>query len=451
MNSANSPKPETINHEALADNNARVLDWLAFAGNDERKLLTILALNEADEPLGQTALSATVDKLAGDKVTGELKKLRQFCETTLGTVGAVESTDIIVISRNGGRYPGKGFYLNPKNKDFAVSFAGALTKWSYANPELSLSLLGSTQSNSPSDGARAPIRRFWALYELATHPDDQKSPALISVARDMGIDPSVNVNMLKRLKQKGIVSHNSSRKEHAREFTIIDPEQKENDRWTQDNITDATRLLFDGFKAAHAIKPDWQMDEFIGFLANNSGADAEQIKIARIRLQDSFAPNSTYLTKNIRVGDHQFNSGSRVELMPKYAEAIRDLVTIIDRFYSNDPEIMAEGTTAAEEIIHNHDAVTRLFLKGYIESKKPIDDVEFLEAMTSLIPKLGGSATMNALRDSYAVEFGRNISSVTFAQRMGALTVKGIVNFISVPQRVVVEPKRVYILTENSK
>jgi len=431
-----------------------VLQWLAYAGNDERKLLLILALNKNNAPLGKSGLFQYMGNLTTPEgipgsIPGDLNAPFQFCEASLLKVGAVQetTTEVMRFGTLPEIVPAFEISPSPEEREFAVAFAGSMLDWSKRHPNFTLKVLGQTSSNNDN---RAPLTRFWALYDLTTTPDSPKSPSIVNIAKHLELSSNNRSNTVDRLRQLGVVRSENSFQENKRMFKIIQPDYITGPRKKPfENLGPDSKMLFSAFAKANEIKQTWGLSEFMDLVADmHPDATPEMLKKARARMHQVFVPG-TYQYKGVVEAhdDRKYDANSKVELLPKAVEAIQELVTIIDKFYLGDPEIIESGKVLAKEIIDNPQTVATLYKKGYKKSNRA--DPQFGERLLGIMRQADSGFTNRELRDRYAAESGRNVDTRTVAAMIGQLSAAGEIEVRTVPtSRTNQQPVRYYSAIE---
>ena len=102
------------------------LQWLSHVGNDERKLLILLAMDYGtDQYYTGTTVLRELSDLAEVDVPSDRESVRSFMSKSLSKVDGVVPVKV--------GPPGRQttvFELGSNGKTFGVPFAGALLKWS---------------------------------------------------------------------------------------------------------------------------------------------------------------------------------------------------------------------------------------------------------------------------------------------------------------------------------
>lgn len=401
------------------------LGWLAFAGHDERKLLAILALDQAKDPIGATAIFETIDELSGQHDIGPKKRtaalLRHLITASLVKYDAVQTSIIDSITGLGGTVQATGFELNPIHRDFAVAFAGSLLKWSNDQPRLPLKLFGQTAStgNAPS-----PLSRFWVLADLTTTPETKKGPAMSYLADKAKITNKAIDATVADLEHRGLVTKQSTRKKYDRQFTILQPHYIIGERKRPfEHLSDTTKLLYKGLEHAHSLKDVWAVDEFFEETATQLAPSHEELAALRLQLHHVFKPGSKSLRGVIQAEARTYDALSKVSLSDDHAAAIADLVSIIDGFCVDFPAAITRGLADADAIMASPKSIASLYVKGSNNKKRyeSASEPSFEQQISQVVIALGGSATANAIVESYIEQTGKHLSRGLVKNRLRAL------------------------------
>lgn len=427
--------PESCEQQEQLFMTEKTLDWLTYAGNDERKLLIQLTLYAYRDALGGTGLYNELNRRAGSIVPGSLSSALQFCEQSLVKIGAVEPESVEILRL--GKIPDitTGFKATQAKEWFGLPFCGALLKWSNDYPELSLNMLGNTAGHNPN---RAPITRFWTLYDLATSPETEnpKSPSMSYLAEHLNITDNTRHHTVERLRQLGLVVKESAHIQNTRLFKIIQPEYMAGERKRPfDKLKPATQILFKAFREAYRQKDIWALDEFLGLLAEmNPDIDNLTFKRARTYLDLALAPSTSNLKGVVEdISGKQYEGYSKVSLRPEVSVAMSELVSIIDRFCVGDPDIMAKGRPQANKILNSPELFTKLYAKAYEKSNLANGDIALEQRVVKIIKLAGRTITTATIRNAYAEESGRNITLENISAILRKLVADGLL-------RVEIEP-----------
>ena len=402
-------------------NPEEVLKWLAYVGNDEKKLLTLLTIAGAGEPLGRTGLYKSLSSHAGPEGIPGVESGPIFaCHKSIAKTGGINFTQTEIHRPWPQIVP--AVEITEVGKAM-VPFAGALLKWSLDHPELQLrSIFG---DNSQSD-----LIRYQVLYDLALTPDRTEDPSINSLAPHAKSSKSSRWSAIDRLKQAGILDKESILDDNKSIFTIVQPEYLRKERKRPfEKLLPETQLLFNSFKAAYNIKGEWTIEGFFRLIAElYPNADKQTVYQARQRLTHALVDSSHNLRGVVEYSGGKYLDNTRVTIKPEKLEAITELVDIIDAFCSADKEAIEQGEQSARQIISSTEAVVTLYSKAYARSTKANRDSIFDKRLVEIIRNTGSMATAKTVRDAYIQETGRNISLKTINERLKGLSDYGILS-----------------------
>lgn len=401
------------------------LRWLSYAGNDERKLLLYLALVDSGEALGQSALNNKIEALSNFYFISKNDGPFGFCEASLSKIGAVVPEDTVWMSFGKNLTTVKGFRAAPNTFEFGIPFAGALLKWSFEHPDLSLNFLG--RSNSPRD-AKAPLIRYWALHDLISTADDSASPSIVHLTKYLPISNSTRQGMVNRFVQLGLATKESSHFDNLRRFKIIQPQYVEAaGRPRFEKLKPTSQMLWRAIGEGYTHKDIWGIDEFLRFMTEkNPEADADLILKVKKSFESILKRRTTSPYGVIEYADAKlYDEHSKVTLRPEVVDAIKNLVSIIDGFCVGDTTIINKGKAAAIEILSSPRTFGALYTKAAENSTQTIHDERFEQHLIDLVQSAGEIMTAQAIQEAYSDETGRKISISTIRRSLGKLVVEG--------------------------
>lgn len=428
---------DLLEHNSVHDGPEQSLEWLTFAGNDERKLLILLALDSANEPLGRSALYHELQaRSAPYGIQGDLSAPFQFCGKSLARIGAVESAETIALMFGERPVTASGFAITSQGHEFGVPFAGALLDWSARHRELSLSeVFGNTASKS---GTGAPLTRYAVLHDLAAAPDSPEGPSVQYLAGHLAVSSETRQRTVDRLEGNGIVTVESTRRDNKRRFRITNPNYVEDRHHRSfDRLKPASKIIFNGLQAASQIKDVWGKDEFLNLLvALNPEIDEATVSTVRQRFAEALDPEPTYLKRNIeRLDGRLYEAHSKVTIAPDKRQAVKELITVIDALCGNDQNTIDVAREKADEIFSDSEEVASLWKKAFESSNHAIHDEHFRQRIVQLVHAAGKSATVDSVRLSYHTETGRNIARQTMQKWLDRLVANGMLAVETSPPR----------------
>lgn len=421
--------------DIVPNNSETFVNLLNYAGNDERKLLILLSLNDSDQALGKTELYRKLEEKCDQNIPGDLSAPFQFCQSSLVKAGLVQPKKATALKF--GKYPMEvsGFEITQHGKELGVPFAGALLEWSLNNPNLSLDqVLGHTGGNFD---ARAPYISYSTLYDLVTSPENPSGPSIVNLNPEPGISYKSSQNAIDRFKQVNIVDVESSFHENKRQFRIITPKYIEGERKRSfENLKEETKILFRSFEAAYKVKDLWGQDEFLRLVNEiNPNLDENTVKNIRIRLENALAPQSYNLNGVIEdVSGKIYEGSSKVSLKAEKQTAVEKLVTIIDQFSDTDSLSVDKYITVAEAIYDDTNKVSSLYNKGYENSNQAVTDEKFERRIINIIRSSGELATTASITKEYSAESGRKINPQTVRSLLNDLISRDVISYEVLPK-----------------
>lgn len=349
-------------------------DLLAAFGNHEAKALVLLLMGKEGEVHGRTDLyklfAGAQQGHVGWQDIGETIPIG-YCKHSLAPIGLVAQEEIIGdFSELGYDSRRIGYAKTEEGARLGDALAGHLLAFSERHPEFSLQdFFGSTSSPSNAetiavqepDGSatfhrrRAPYisyKLFWELLTRNTKISNQE-------AQD-SLGYSLNADRLLELKTQGVIEYESN------------------------GVPSATKVYFQ-INKDRPDEPPPIYREFRGLttriaeLALQGRAEEFDSKAILERYMDTYPTDrdpasirsdiSTVLSHLVRTGYLTRGEGIRGEvrtqifLQPEQREVLEDLVGVLDRFQSGDPEFMKEGRRLASEITSDPERTAALAAK----------------------------------------------------------------------------------------
>lgn len=388
----------------MPDRTAETLSLLVNAGNDERKLAIVLALDGAGEALTKTALYTALNERAGEILPGNRTGPMQFC----GVLQKTGGVEVVPTST------GPGVRLTDYGREVLVPFAGALLGAS-EDADFSLRVLGKAGSTTRE---LVPLARFGMLRNLTMMPDE--SPAISRLADGIGLCPSTALHTAMRLQELGIVTVESAVVRNTRTVRILQASSFGGEARRRQRVTQTTKKLEEVLAKAMAQKDIWEKDELIEYAATIYPQDtlAEQ-RALHHRLTKALSPNDGRFATVIEdvsgslFGDHRT---TKVTLRPDVASSIAGVVSVIDGFCQSDARVMESGRDMAGQLLSSPERLAGLYLKAWNSSNQANIDPGFYAHVLRIVRTLGTTATAASVRNQYHEESGRNVSRKTISR-----------------------------------
>ncbi len=215
---------ENLPHQAEKSHlDPEYTNWLAYAASDERKLLVLLTLNQADIPLGISGIRDEMEGLAQSKLPGQRRSIDSIIKNNLLRIGAIEQTEteIEYVLGNSGRYRNAvvpAYTVSAKGRGY-MPLAGSLLDWSLKNPELTLGhIFGQPKSTTTSTAA---YLRLKTLVLLGAQRQSLYRISLQELADELSVTHKTAGNIISGLLDFDIVT--KIRDEAGDTYLDIDP------------------------------------------------------------------------------------------------------------------------------------------------------------------------------------------------------------------------------------
>ena len=324
--------------------------WVNNIANNLAKLITLLVMSHAREPLSRTQLYSEIKERCGGSMPYSVNAFTAYCKTLEKTGAVVKSETQAVVSQQ--LQTVQGYEITTLGEQDGVAFAGLLLDWQLRNPELPLQKLLGTSSSSV-EGKYAPVLRLLMLADLVEQHDNQRGPAVGALATEAPHKASTKHATVESLAADGFVNFKSQNVENERSFYIIDEKYHKSPRGIGfENLRPETKLIYQALVIAKKIRDQWKVDEFLRLCAAVSDSDDPTLmRKVRSRLQNGLAPSTASFRQNISaIPGRHYEGMSIVKLKPEHLEPVRELVQIVDGFVGGNPQVIAHGYHLADGI-----------------------------------------------------------------------------------------------------
>ena len=353
-------RESSANAELIQTEEVNLTNFVSRVCNHEAKLLTILTLAQADNPLTAWHLYRGLtdpQRSVADTWTPGPRLPAQYVIYNLMPAGVVMSEE--TMGRQG---PTDGYRLTDFGRTVAVPTAGLLLDWS--SRYLAISLQDALGPTSTSGSRRAAETRVRILWEAVTNPQAHR----LSIKRvaDQSIDTAWDSDEYKMerarvrhsldaLQLAGIVNFEDTEFNDDRAFLIIDPSTPDNLHTSGDRIAD---VFYEVILQAHANKPhdeDYAVmtvsETILGVLESfeRRSGYVDPIKV-RAAVQRAYHHPLAYAgVEKISL----FNDGyaTRFSIAEEHREAVTDLLGILDALEHQDPTTINRGFELTQLII----------------------------------------------------------------------------------------------------
>lgn len=422
MHSEKSDNPALATPEQ-ASYTDETLAMLVHIGNDERKLLILLALNNSKAPLSNSGVIEEIEQLAQSDLAIERASINAYVKQNFYKARAIVDREITIEGPSGQPRILPAYELSTRAKEIGVPLAGAILDWSYRHPSMSLKqVFGTTKGEQD---VQSPLRRYYMLYDLITRPGNPRGPSTARLAEEFGIgDSRGRIVAANRLVDFGWLQKETISDANNRQFEIVDPEYKTGrGKRPFEKLKPETQLTFNALKKASEVKGVWGVDEFFTFINEQyPGADPKILHTAKKNIRHALLPDTTTFRGTIEaVGGKLYDDGGRVELKKPYEEAAIELVTIIDSFCSGDEGAINCGRTMAKQIVQSPETFKELFIKAKETSNYVNQDPRIDERVKIIIERAGSLITEHEIRSQYREETGRNITPIVVRESLDRL------------------------------
>lgn len=354
-------RPERLSDEEMGN-------LVSALGNHEAKTITLLAM-QAGIIYPRMALWRRVMTIQGSNTGWKIgySVPYGYCEESLSSPLSLVTREVL---EEGGLQT-YGYMKTDYGVQVGESLAGLLLDFSRRYPEVSLQdIFANTSSSAKSQTItedmeykkRAPITRLKIFWELLTSQLPIREADLVEMIEEQSL---IN-HHLRNLGDRGIILYETAKTGEPFAFYTISPnapgkepspyssypslthfvyqalQEDSNKVWTSEALTD------------HYIKTQGLIDAF--------GSPTISVDSLKHNVSGTF----THLMRAGYAQRGQFSNRvrSEINLTPKQGLMLLDLVTILDKFQNQDPEIIALGRRYAQDIMANPVEVSTLMRKA---------------------------------------------------------------------------------------
>jgi len=364
MNEAGVGRTETLPHrERLSDE--QLGNLISSVGNSESKGV-VLSTMEHDGVYSGTELYKRFISVQGERTGWRPHRgiPLHYCQLSFYPIGLVAKKKIDADLKT------FGYGITEYGEKEGNALIGLLLSFSEKHSELSLlQIWGPTYSTSKSKGMqrsegteykkRAPIVRLEIFKELVTR---QLPIRRMDIAYAIGENGRNIGKHLEQLAHSGIISYEATKIGQPYSFYRLSFKRPNETPKKYKHSPSLAKQVYNFF-----LKSDQSREATSESIANHLiQTNPEMGKLDKENLRDNISRICSYLTKEHYLEGRKFseNLRSEINLSDQQKATLSELVTLINRFQRQDPEILKEGQRKAMEIISNSERVSNLLRKA---------------------------------------------------------------------------------------
>jgi len=401
----NTPTPEAKTQERLSPEQSSSL--LSAVGNHEAKALLLPSMTPGTG-YSSTDLDRIFELKQGRYSVWKMKVVPfySYCRRSFALAGLV---DVALMNEN---LEATRYAVTPYGADIGVALAGHLLAYSEENSDVSLSRVF----------GHSPFIRFRIFQELISGDLPMREADLV---KKLNKTPHLIGDHLRALRKNGIISYESSRidEPYARFKLISDRPDDPPPAWVR-NVTftnEIYRIVIEN--------PTMELnaDTILPLLVyrNPKLMRNEDDKKRRISAVLSHLETHGYI-KRLKLGFYQ---QSEVNLTEEQRSRLEQLVDIVERFSTQEPQFLAEGRSKAHQIVNDQRRFSALLQKAR-ETSANANEASSAETMKQIITILYSNprATNREIQKHLRNEFDHDISTSAVARLTRILSSGGSIS-----------------------
>lgn len=430
-----NPKETRINGENGATSEpiseSYLSSLISFAGNDETKLITLCALQPGivyDLP----SINQRIKQLLGENQSPYIGHtlFRDYLQKSLVFTEAVVKVETEI--------DGADYRLSPDNSQSAIALAGHLLQFSERHPDIPL---GAALAKSSSSGKvdesslakadeskkRAPSTRIRIFRKVLT---SQLPIRITDLATSLGESPKILRSHLNNLTGQSLVNYESAPSNeplvaYRTTETIPTSDFFEKSRYPILSLEsyNAVVQITQGDTTRRAY-----LEELVAKMPSRTTGGyihGKGIESARVAALKNLARNGFIIVERF-----DGSMRSEINLTDTQRNYLSELVSVLDRFQSQDPTFIQEGMQIASEIISDPNRVYSLMLKAknHSPSANSKPEPERRTEVLAVFPT-GQSLQAKDLQKLFERRFGRKLSRFHINDLLGQLARTGLVEY----------------------
>ncbi len=404
-----APLEVTKPKEHLSDNEMGNL--ISAVGNHEGKAITLLVM-ENGVIYPQRELHKRVMRAQG-KGKGWVMGTNvpfQYCRDSLFPIGLITKE---ALNSDLSTY---GYIKTPYGEDTGVPLAGLLLKFSYDHPDVSLQDFFAG-TNSPSkqittdEGVetkkRAPMLRLKIFWQLLTQQLPIRETDLAKVTKE---HHGIILQHIASLKDKKIITYDATGLGKPFSFYQLSPNPPQEPPSSYNRYPAPTASVYQAL--LQNKDQQWSIDTFADYYLNSRKEDKkpqDRMLAKRIVSRILFDLERQGYAKREKFS---FGHQSDISLSDTQRQTMLDLVTLIDKFQNQNPQILQEGKEFADYLRTHPEMVSILFAKAKEHSPyaNQISKDETQHRILSLLSSSGKPLTRQEIREGLKVTYDQSLS-----------------------------------------
>ena len=402
--------PERLSDEQLGN-------LISSLGNHEAKAITLLVMRH-DTIYTRNDLHRILISVQGGRPGWRMGDSIpfQYCQDSLSPIGLVAKE---VLETEG--LTTYGYMITEFGTKVGVPFAGYMLNFSKRHPTVSLiDIFGATQSPSKireledqdiEFKKRAPITRLKIFRQLLTSSLPIRQ---VDLTKSLGEKQSIIQNHLKALEGRGIILYEAIERGSPVTFYQLNPDHAPEQPPVYRGFLSLTRDVYQAL--CEWPEREWNTESLASYLG-------------RTYLHNISGILSLFARKGYaKRGKFSAEYQSEINLTPEQRAMLADLVAILDRFQTQDPQILQKGKELAFSLTPTDIAVLMGKAKehsGHASVQPPEETAAELLTIISENPGI----TSSQIADDHAQTYGRRLSGGLVSQRLRELVQEGKVSY----------------------
>lgn len=385
---------------------------IAAVGNHESKAISLVVMEPGaiypEEKLYEKVMQAQ------GKVKGWVMHRAvpfKYCINSLSPIGLVTKE---ALDEDLSTY---GYIKTPYGENRGDPLAGVLLKFSYEHPDVSLQdFFGATNSSSKQITTekgveikeRAPNTRLKIFWQLLTQTLPLRD---IDLARALGRETTTYISThIQSLRDKKIITYDAIKKGESFSFYQLSPKPPQEFPPSYMENPSSTAFVYQALLQNKGQQ--WTRDTLADHYLNSRKKDEKPL--SREALKVTISGILAHLERQGYVKREKFSSAyhSEISLTNTQRQIMLDLVTLLDKFQNQDPQILQEGKEFADYLRTHPEVVSSLLAKTkeHSPNANQTSKDESQHRILSILNSSDEPLTNQEIRESLKVTYGQSLS-----------------------------------------
>ncbi|MBI1919378.1 winged helix-turn-helix transcriptional regulator [Candidatus Microgenomates bacterium] len=357
------PQEATSQQERLSDKQMGGL--LSAVGTNEAKAI-LLILMRPNTTYTAWALHQLIMRGQGQHPGWEINHSvpYQYCEESFVNNDLVGKK--VEIRRN---LPVTDYIKTPYGENEGAILAGLLANYSSTHPDVSLhqlfaSLKSGSKREHPQDRKRALATRLKIFWELTTASLPLRQWDLADAIHE---DPGIVERHLQQLRRMGVIEYETVNTGEPVTYYKLSPNHPPDQPSSYKAQPSLTQFVYQTLIGS----PDreWSLTELAQLYLQqttrvNRQHSSKEVYEKNLKYKIDYICSSLMQNGYAERGKFSVNDRSAINLSPKQRQNLVDLVTLLDAFQRQDPEILAEGRTLVQYFRDHPREIAELMAKA---------------------------------------------------------------------------------------